>query len=70
MNGGIQNGAPSSREGKTDENVRIIEMQKGEIRKLRSQLQEAEHFMSQRPPSGSKLPPVLAQWGVGSWVEL
>ena len=50
----------TSREGKTEENVRIIEMQKGEIRKLRGQLQEAEHFMVQRPSSGSKLPPVLA----------
>ena len=51
----------SSREGKHDENVRIIDMQRSEIRKLRTQLMEAEQMVAQRPPSGGRLPPVLAQ---------
>ena len=55
------NASLSSREGKHDENVRIIDMQRGEIRKLRTQLMEAEQMAVQRPPSGGRLPPVLAQ---------
>ena len=55
------NTSPSSREGKHDENVRIIDMQRSEIRKLRTQLMEAEQMAVQRPPSGGRLPPVLAQ---------
>jgi chromosome segregation ATPase len=58
---GSGGGMPSSREGKHDENVRIIDMQRSEIRKLRTQLMEAEQLAAQRPPSGGRLPPVLAQ---------
>ncbi|XP_022105499.1 cilia- and flagella-associated protein 57-like [Acanthaster planci] len=63
MNGsnGMPGGGMSSREGKNDENVRIIDMQRSEIRKLRTQLMEAEQIAAQRPPSGGRLPPVLAQ---------
>ncbi|XP_071508423.1 cilia- and flagella-associated protein 57-like [Diadema antillarum] len=58
-NGSLTSGL-ASREGRHEENIRIIEMQREEIRKLRSALIEAEQFASQRPPSGAKLPPVLA----------
>ncbi|XP_071953862.1 cilia- and flagella-associated protein 57-like isoform X1 [Antedon mediterranea] len=49
----------SSGEGRTEENIRIIEMQRSEIKKLRIQLHDIETVS--RPPSGGKLPPVLAQ---------
>ena len=59
-NGSIVSGL-ASREGRNDENVKIIEMQREEIRKLRTALTDAEQFATQRPPSGARLPPVLAQ---------
>lgn len=37
---------------------KIIDIQKGEIRKLRVQIKDLEHLSSNRPPSGGKLPPV------------
>ena len=45
----------------SDENVemeKLIDMQKGEIRKLRVQIKEMETVINSRPPSGSRLPPV------------
>lgn len=59
-NGSIVSGL-ASREGRNDENVKIIEMQREEIRKLRTALTDAEQYATQRPPSGARLPPVLAQ---------
>lgn len=61
MNNNIMNGTMSSREGKHDENIRIIEIQKSEIKKLRAMLTEVENFAADRPPSGTKLPPMAAQ---------
>lgn len=37
---------------------KIIDIQKGEIRKLRVQIKDFEHLSMNRPPSGGKLPPV------------
>ena len=37
---------------------RMIDMQKGEIRKLRVQIKDMETVINSRPPSGSRLPPV------------
>lgn len=37
---------------------KIIDIQKGEIRKLRVQIKDLEHLSVNRPPSGGKLPPV------------
>ena len=37
---------------------KIIEMQKGEIRKLRGQIKDIETLAASRPPSGGRLPPV------------
>ena len=45
----------------SDENnemEKMIDMQKGEIRKLRVQISEMENVINSRPPSGSRLPPV------------
>lgn len=45
----------------SDENIemeKMIDMQKGEIRKLRVQIKEMENVINSRPPSGSRLPPV------------
>ena len=37
---------------------KMIDMQKGEIRKLRIQIKEMETVINSRPPSGQRLPPV------------
>lgn len=37
---------------------KIIDIQKGEIRKLRVQIKDLEQISINRPPSGGKLPPV------------
>lgn len=37
---------------------KIIDIQKGEIRKLRVQIKDMEQISVNRPPSGGKLPPV------------
>lgn len=45
----------------SDENLemeKMIDMQKGEIRKLRIQIKDMETVINSRPPSGSRLPPV------------
>ncbi|XP_078485320.1 cilia- and flagella-associated protein 57 [Ciona intestinalis] len=42
-----------------EEGPRIIEMQKGEIRKLRNQIMDLEEQLTHRPPSGGKLPPMI-----------
>ena len=45
----------------SDENSemeRMIDMQKGEIRKLRVQIKDMETVINSRPPSGGRLPPV------------
>ena len=42
----------------SNEMEKMIDMQKGEIRKLRVQIKEMETVINSRPPSGSRLPPV------------
>ena len=37
---------------------KMIDMQKGEIRKLRIQIKDMETVINSRPPSGQRLPPV------------
>lgn len=44
-----------------EEDLKIIEMQKAEIAKLRIQIQEIEEHIAVRPPSNGHLPPVTAQ---------
>ncbi|CAH1775033.1 unnamed protein product [Owenia fusiformis] len=43
------------------EKLKIIELQKGEIKKMRGQLREIESQMGSRPPSGGKVPPLSVQ---------
>ena len=46
--------------GENQETEKLLDMQKGEIRKLRCQIKELETVINSRPPSGSRLPPVQA----------
>lgn len=48
-----------------NEMEKMIDMQKGEIRKLRVQIKEMETVINSRPPSGSRLPPVGVIWNAG-----
>jgi len=41
-----------------EEHVKVIELQKGEIKKLRVQVREADSLIVARPPSGGRLPPM------------
>ncbi|XP_039259037.2 cilia- and flagella-associated protein 57-like isoform X2 [Styela clava] len=47
------------RQNPEEEIPRIIEMQKTEIRKLRNQVMDMEEQLSRRPPSGTRLPPMV-----------
>ena len=56
-----KSGNTDNKDNLSDENVemeKMIDMQKGEIRKLRVQIKEMETIINSRPPSGSRLPPV------------
>lgn len=40
------------------EKIKVIDLQRGEILKLRNEIQDLELGQVSRPPSGAKLPPV------------
>ncbi|XP_074640882.1 cilia- and flagella-associated protein 57-like [Tubulanus polymorphus] len=41
-----------------EENIKVIDLQKGELKRLRTQVREMEMQLSNRPPSGARLPPM------------
>ena len=48
-------------ERELEEKIKVVDLQKNEIVKLRNQIQEVETVMFNRPPSGGKLPAISAQ---------
>ncbi|XP_006813560.1 cilia- and flagella-associated protein 57-like [Saccoglossus kowalevskii] len=58
----VMSSAQSSRDQEASmETAKIIDMQKGEIKKLRRQMYELELMAQERPPSGTRLPPMSVQ---------